>query len=166
MFKYVFGAMIALTLMASNSVGAEAEATHSFTLNVDYNTAVEWSQGDGPDRLAQKDGKVEVLEKKGDTVKLKARTPKGTFIYTVRESITYDKNTLYYTSKLVSCEQGGIEEQVVRVTMTRYGQGVKVDIYAQAKVNNPRVNSRQLRLELRMSMMKAQRILENEISNR
>ncbi len=165
MYKYAIGAMFALLLTASTSVGAEAESRHSFTLDVDYDTAVAWSKTDGPEKLSRRDGNVEVLEKKGDTIKLKTRTPKGTFIFTVRETITYGADTLYYNSNLVSCEQGGIEEQSVRVTMERNGRGVKVNIYAHAKVNNSRVTSRQLMLQLRMSMIKAQRVLEQEIDN-
>lgn len=166
MLKKASWAMTALLVMASYSYAAEGEAKRSFTLDVDYATAVDWANSPAAEALSTREGRLEVLEKKGDTVKLKARTPKGTMIFTIRESITQSRDAWYYESKLVSCEQGGITFQNVKVTISKKDTKVQVDMHAKVKLDkSSNITDRQLRFDLRLNLLRAQRTLEREIAN-
>jgi hypothetical protein len=165
MLKKASWAMTALLVMASYSYAAEGEAKKSFTLDVDYAAAVEWANSPAAEALSTRDGRLEIIEKKGDTVKLKARTLKGVMIFTIRESITQSKDAWYYESKLVSCEQGGITFQIIKVTISKKTDStVQVDMYAKVTLDDSLgITDLQLKFDLRRNFARAQRTLEREI---
>jgi len=150
-------------LVASTSVyGAEASFKSEFTVNAQYEKTVNFVKKN-PAQLRRAAG-LEVLQDLGNgKLKVQHETPKGVFVWVLQESIE-EKDGLYrYQTYLVESIQGGIESSNTDLILQVNRDHVSVSSSSSAVVNNGRVRSADIRIDLSKSTRRVERLLQSNL---
>lgn len=141
--------------------GAEAKVYHEFELPVSYEMATEWAEKNGSS-LAQGVG-VEVVEEKDGCVTLKDETPKGDFVFKIKEEVTSTNMHWIYQSFFVESLEGTLEDQQTLVIITKKDEKVHVHMQSYAKVSNRSVKNWHIAIMMRIALKRAERHLKKEL---
>jgi len=154
--------LVSLLLLTcySTAVAQESEATvnKEFYINADYAKVVSWVQKN-PRLIGEHIG-IKVVEVRQDgTIKVSRNTRRGTFVWVMREQSQERDGTFIYTNNLVESVQGGIVASQTYITLKPSGRGTTVSVEIYAKVDNPRVRPGEMRIDFRVSISRAERLL-------
>lgn len=152
-------AIFVLLLLVSSVVSAgEAEVHKSFVVATSPKNLATWVQQNA-DAVAESTG-CQLVSREGDKVRLRKRTPKGTFEFTLREVLKVGDTGGGYSTTLVEVHQGPLQEQTTIAKVEDSNGKAKVTIYMKAKVGG-RVMDVDVRLGLNKSLRGFQDLLEN-----
>jgi hypothetical protein len=107
---------------------------------------------------------IEVLKDFGNgKFKVQKVSPKGTFVWITQESIEKRGDKHVFKSILIESVEGGIVASNSEVTITSNGRGVKINVKVSSTVNNPRVKSNQMRLDMNIHFNRVKKLLEDNV---
>lgn len=173
MFYKVFAlSMVVLTSLLNPSIctakqrtrTVEATVERTFTINNDFDKVIRWI--DTNRETIRNTTGIVILEKRQDgSIKVQRRTPKGLFIWAMREQITRNEDQIVYQTFLVDSIQGGLEasESTIRITKKRGHTEISIKIYS--RVNNPRITVRDLQLSLNHEIKRVERLLSAHLDS-
>jgi len=146
---------IALPLAA-----AEAEVTATFVVDEASDAVIKWIEAN-PDALHKAAG-LTILERNGKQVKVRKRTLRGLFIFTLAESKdTSDKGTKAIT-KLVKSHRGGIVEQYSEILVKSASEKAEIVITMRAKVEKQSVKKFHVKSDLKKSVKNIRKLLSKQ----
>ena len=96
--------------------------------------------------------------------KITKDTPKGTFIWIIKETTEKKDGKCYFRSTLIESIEGGIVYSNSEIIVSSNGKGSHVEINAKVGVNNPRVRSPQLKIDTNMHLNRLKRLIEENVN--
>lgn len=147
----ILRAFLSICILAISSLATAAEAKHSrtFYVNGEIPVVVEWIINN-EDKVV-KSTRCEIVSRRGDLVRVKKKTLKGTFEFTLRERMQLGKGEAIFSTNLVESHRGNLVKEEVTVTMTQERGRIKMVLFAHAIVNDRRISHRNLSTSLSIS---------------
>ena len=142
--------------------GAEAEVNTEIAINASVERTVGFVKNN-PKQFREAAG-IELLQDLGNgKLKVRRESPKGVFIWIMQEQIEEKDGTYRYKSSLVESVQGGIEKSDTDIIVQSNRDGTSVSVRISAVVNNGRVRTTDLRIDLKNKVNKMRRLLESNL---
>jgi len=139
---------------------AESYLEKETQLNISAQRTADWIKSHG-DAIREASG-LDVLEDMGKgKFKVKRDSPKGTFIWIIQETTEKKKDGSYvFKSTLVKSIQGGIESSKSEIIVKDFRGRTNILIKSSAVVNNPKVKSPQMRIDMNVNLNRVRSLLE------
>ncbi len=157
MFKSLVFAVVLLT--GSFVFAGEGRISRSFHVNSDLNTVSTWLNAHH-DEVAESTH-CQIVSRSGDLIRVRRSTMKGDFEFTLRESLTEGSGQGTYRLDFVESHRGRLADEKTVVTFSRSGNGTDVTIYAEAKVDDPRIRNAGVQAGLSASVRGFERMMLN-----
>jgi hypothetical protein len=160
MNKFVF-ALFSLLFFINYSLAADSEATldKEFNLKVSVEKVNAWMNSHkGEIREA---AGVDLVKDLGNgKIKVRRNSAKGVFVWVAQETVEKKGDKYIHKSVLVESVSGGIEFSTSEIVLSPSRKGTNVSITSSAGINNPDVNSNQMRIDMNVHLNKVKRLFE------
>lgn len=158
----LFFATVILLFAPAFAYAAEAEVNTEFTINSSLEKTIRFVENN-PKQLREAAG-IELIEDLGDgNFKVKRKSAKGTFIWIMKEEIEHKDGIYRYKSKLVESIEGGIEKSDTDIIIQTNRDHIIVNLKISAVVNNGRVKTTGLRIDLNNKVNRVKRLLQSNL---
>jgi len=152
--KVALATLFALVLLTAPVVAGEATITDRFSFDCTFAEIVEAVQGHEDEVLLGSFGTTEVVERKGDKIRVRVNAPgheESEFTLRMKEDIDFRKKRAEFISVLVETE-GFVTEQETSVISEEKDGKVQVTVRVHVKV--PEVGDKLIRFEVRRCIQK------------
>ena len=158
----LFFAAVILLFAPAFAHAAEAEVNTEFTINSSLEKTIRFVENN-PKQLREAAG-IELIKDLGDgNFKVKRESAKGTFIWIMKEEIENKDGIYRYKSKLVESIEGGIEKSDTDIIIQTNRDHIIVSLKISAVVNNGRVKTTGLRIDLKNKVDRVKRLLQSNL---
>lgn len=138
----------------------EASIDRTFTINAKSSVVAEWLKSH-PEDIARSSG-AKVISRNGNKVRVKKETIKGTFEFTLQESIVQQNNNTIYSAVLIETHQGAIVQDDIKATVLSVGDKTKIEVHMSVKINDRKVKDSEARIGVSRAIRGFQELLESK----
>jgi hypothetical protein len=146
-----------LFLLASSVHGGEAQVQKTFDIQADMTNVVEWVKSHRAE-IAEST-KCTLVSYKGNKIRVVKHTAKGTYEFTLRETLKEQTNTVTYYLRFDQSHQGNMTKYDLTATISRLSSGTRISVHAAAIVDDPRVRDADVRVSMIAALRGFQRVM-------
>ena len=159
----LFGSFFATNGLAEvKDADANTSLSKELKLRASYDKTVSWIEKNK--KVIQNQSGFDSVKDLGDgKFRISKDTPRGMFVWTIKETEVKKDGKCYFKSSLISCEQGGIIYSDSEIVVSPSGSGSYIEINAQVGVTHPRVRSPQLKIDTNIHLNAIKRLLEENV---
>lgn len=141
---------------------AKTSLSKELKLRSSYEKTVSWIENNK--KTIQSQSGFDSVKDLGDgKFKITKDTPRGVFVWTIKETEVKKDGKCYFKSTMINCEQGGIVYSDSEIVVSPSGNGCHVEINAKVGVTHPRVRSPQLKIDTNIHLNAMKRLLEENV---